>query len=216
MVVSLSHGVRVVGAAVTALAWSNVVLPRSGLGVRGRAVANAAFATGYAAVFRGRPNWVSARGLRWGTAAFGVVGMGYATAVAIPQVRERLVGVADRGPETDVAEWVTLHIPLGTVYSEETIFRGTLDPLLNEAVGPLGSWCDALVFGLWHIHPAQAAGDSVAATIAATTAGGMIFSWLRRRTNSATAPALAHLALNAGGALAPRVARALGNRPPHP
>ena len=110
-----------------------------------------------------------------------------------------------------MAEWVTIHIPLGTVYSEETIFRGTLDPLLDEVAGPVGKWCGALIFGLWHIHPARAAGDSVAATLAATAVGGLIFSWLRRRTGSATAPALAHLALNAGGALAPRVARAVGN-----
>ncbi|MEV5649400.1 CPBP family intramembrane glutamic endopeptidase [Nocardia sp. NPDC052254] len=199
-------------ATAAALTWSNVVLPRSGLGVRGRTVANAAFATGYAAIFGGHPKWVSARGWRWGGAAAGAIAVGYAAAVAIPPIRKRLAAVTGREPEVDVAEWVTIHIPLGTVYSEETIFRGTLDPLLDEAAGPLGRCCGALIFGLWHIHPARAAGDNVAATVAATTAGGLIFSWLRRRTDSATAAALAHLALNAGGALAPRAAGAMSNR----
>ncbi|MEU6565143.1 CPBP family intramembrane glutamic endopeptidase [Nocardia nova] len=203
-------GLRAVGGAAVALLWSNVVLPRSGWGIRGRTAANAAFATGYTLILGGRPNWGSARGWRWGAAASGVIGGGYAAALAIPPVRERLAVTTDRAPEVGVAEWVTIHIPLGTAYSEEAIFRGTLDPLLERAAGPMGKWCGALVFGLWHIYPARAAGDNVAATIAATAAGGLFFSWLRHRTDSATAPALAHLALNLGGALAPRAARALG------
>ncbi len=189
-----------------------MVVPRSGFGIRGRTVANAAFATGHAVVFGGRPNWMSARGWRRGAGAFGVVVAGYTAALSIPVVRDRLAAVTDRQAEVGVAEWVSVHIPIGTAYSEELIFRGTLDLLLDRTAGPVGKWCGALVFGLWHINPARAAGDSVAATVAATTLGGLVFSWLGRRSDSATAPALAHLALNAGGALAPHVARAMGRQ----
>ncbi|WP_227984579.1 CPBP family intramembrane glutamic endopeptidase [Nocardia spumae] len=203
---------RALSAAGTALVWSTVVLPRSGLGKRGRTVANVAFATAYATVFGGRPNWMCARGVRWGAASFGAIVAITAAAVAVPAFRDRMDGLAERDPEVGTVEWVAIHIPLGTAYSEELIFRGTLDPLLQTAVGPAGKWCGALFFGLWHISPARAAGDSVPATIAATAAGGLVFSWLRRRADSATAPALAHLALNACGVVAPRVARALDNR----
>ncbi len=193
--------------------WSNLVLPRLGAGIRGRTLANAAFATGYAAVFGGRPEWLSRRGFTWGAVVFGAVGAAYGVGLAVPGIRDRIAAVADREPEVSTAEWVGLHIPVGTVYSEELIFRGTLDRLLEDA-GPVRRHCGALIFGLWHIHPARSAGDDVAATVAVTGAGGLLFSWLRRRTGSATAPALAHLALNAGGALAPSAAARLRGRSP--
>ncbi len=189
------------------------MLPRLGSGIRGRTLANAVFATGYAAVFGGRPEWLSRRGFGWGAAAFGAVGAAYGVGLVVPGIRDRIAGVADRAPEVSTAEWVGLHIPMGTVYSEELIFRGTLDRLFEDA-GPVRRHCGALVFGLWHILPARSAGDSVPMTVAVTTAGGLLFSWLRRRTGSATAPALAHLALNAGGALAPPAAAALRRRSP--
>ncbi|WP_258080654.1 CPBP family intramembrane glutamic endopeptidase [Nocardia nova] len=205
------RAVRILSASCIALMWSNLVLPRLGPGIRGRTVAAAAFATGYAAAFGGRPEWRSRRGFAWGAAAFGVICAAYGLGLAVPGIRNRIAEVADREPEVSTAEWVGIHIPMGTVYSEELIFRGTLDRLFDGA-GPVRTYCGALVFGLWHIHPARSAGDSVAATVAVTTAGGLLFSWLRRHTGSATAPALAHLALNAGGALAPRWARALRDR----
>ncbi len=190
------------------LLWSNMLLPRSALGIRGRTAANVAFATVYGAAFGARPNWCSRRGLRWGAAAGTVVVAGYGAALAIPPLRRRLAGFAGRAPEVPLAEWAAVHIPLGTVYCEELIFRGTLDPLLDAAFGGSGKWFAAAAFGLWHVHPARSAGDSVPATVAATAAGGLILSWLRRRTVSATAPALLHLALNVGGSLAPLAARA--------
>ncbi|MGW5516942.1 CPBP family intramembrane glutamic endopeptidase [Nocardia africana] len=206
-----NHGwVRTVLASCVALVWSNLVLPRLGP-IRARTVANAAFATAYAAVFHGRPHWLSRRGFRWGAAVFGAVGTAYAIGLALPEIRDRMAEFTDREPEVSTAEWVGLHIPVGTVYSEELIFRGTLDRLFDDA-GPVRRYCGALVFGLWHIHPARSAGDSIPATVAVTTAGGLLFSWLRRHTGSATAPALAHLALNAGGAVAPPAAAALRGR----
>ncbi|WP_245547853.1 CPBP family intramembrane glutamic endopeptidase [Nocardia pneumoniae] len=193
------------------LAWSNLVLPRLGLGVRGRTAANAGFATGYALALRDRTNWYSPGGLRYGLLAASAVAASYCAALALPAARRRVGAIGDRRPEVSTVEWVAVHIPIGTVYTEELIFRGTLDPIVDNAFGPrAGAVLSAATFGLWHITPARVAGDSVPATIAVTTAGGLVFSGLRRRTADALAPALLHLAMNVGGAITPRLARHLG------
>jgi membrane protease YdiL (CAAX protease family) len=199
---------RIVAAVAAPLLWSNVVLPRLRLGMRGRTAANAGFATSYAAAFGGRPNWWSGRRLRVGLVAASVVAAGYGAALTIPAVRSTLAAVADRSPEVSPAEWIAVHIPIGTVYSEELIFRATLDPLLDNAFGPCsGGLLGAATFGLWHIQSARAAGDSVPASIAATAVGGLVFGWLRRRADSSTAPALLHLAINCGGAIVSTLSR---------
>ncbi|WP_406235911.1 CPBP family intramembrane glutamic endopeptidase [Nocardia sp. NBC_01009] len=206
-------GAKSAAAIATALLWSNGLLPRLGLDVRGRTAANAGFATGYALVFGSRANWWSVRGLRYGLASAAVVVAGYGAAVAVPGVRSRLREFADRGPDVTPAEWIAVHIPIGTVYSEELVFRGTLDPLLDTTFGTrAGILLGASTFGLWHIHPARAAGDSVAVTVAATALGGLVFGLLRRRSDSAAASALLHLAVNAGGALAPWLAARWAHR----
>ncbi|MFE3545984.1 CPBP family intramembrane glutamic endopeptidase [Nocardia sp. NPDC059177] len=189
------------------LAWNNRVLPALDLPLRGRTVAHTVFAVGYVAVFGGRPKWLSASGFRWGIGSSAVVLAGYAVALSIPAVRRVPLEVAERVPETSTLEWIALHIPVGTVLAEEAVFRGTLDRLLDDAFGPSAPVLAALDFGLWHVHPARVAGDSVAATVLATTAAGLVFGVLRRRTGSATAPALLHLAINIGGALMPVAAR---------
>ncbi|MEU2031598.1 CPBP family intramembrane glutamic endopeptidase [Nocardia amamiensis] len=202
---------RTVAAAALPIAWSNLVLPRLGLGVRGRTAANAGFATGYALALRDGTNWYSRGGLRYGLLAASAVAASYGAALALPVVRRRMGGLGDRSPEVSTVEWVVVHIPIGTVYTEELIFRGTLDPMADKAFGPrAGMLLSAAAFGLWHITPARVAGDSVPATIAVTTAGGLVFGGLRRRTADAIAPALLHLAMNVGGALTPRLARSLG------
>jgi membrane protease YdiL (CAAX protease family) len=201
------------------LIWSNVVLPRLGLGIRGRTAANAGFATAYALAARAEPGRDSWRGVRCGLLAASGVVAGYVAALAVPSLRWRLAELAERGPDVSTAEWAAVHIPLGTVYSEELVFRGTLDPLLDHAFGPrTGALLGAATFGLWHIAPARAGGDSVPATVAVTAAGGLVFGWLRRRTAGTVAPALLHLAMNAGGAIAPCSARRIdapsrGSRP---
>jgi membrane protease YdiL (CAAX protease family) len=78
------------------------------------------------------------------------------------------------------------------------------------------------VFGIWHIRPSaaalqvnQLAGDRrqaaarVAVGVAATAAGGALFSWLRARSGSLAAPVLVHLATNCAG---PVVAWTLARR----
>lgn len=183
------------------------MLPRLGLGIRGRTAANAGFATGYALTLHGRPNWCASRGVRYGLASASIVTAGYAAALAISSARHSLGEFADRGPEVSAVEWVVVHIPIGTVYSEELVFRATLDPLLDKAFGTrVGALLGAVTFGLWHIAPARAAGDSAPATVAATSVGGFVFGLLRRRAESAAAPAFLHLAVNAGGAVASRLA----------
>ncbi len=187
--------------------WSNRVLPALELPLRGRTAANLGFAVGYAAVFGGRPNWLSAKGFRWGMGSSALVFAGFGVALAVPALRRIPLEVAERVPETSTLEWIALHIPVGTVLAEEAVFRGTLDPLLDEMTGPVvATGVGALDFGLCHVHAARVAGESAPGTVALTTLAGLVFGALRRHTGSATAPALLHLAINAGGAMLPLAA----------
>lgn len=209
----MPRGIRDCSKAIAAVAlpllWSNRVLPGMNLDMRGRTAANMAFASAYATVFHGRPHWLSPRGWRGGLTAAAIVTSGYAAALAVPGIRERLAEIADRAPEVSDAEWVSVHIPLGTVYSEEMIFRATLSPILDDTAGRFGKWLSAATFGLWHVYPARANGDPIPGAVAATASAGFVLDELGRRTGSTTAPALLHLAINAGGALAPPLARRL-------
>ncbi|MBF6456297.1 CPBP family intramembrane glutamic endopeptidase [Nocardia cyriacigeorgica] len=199
--------VRVALAVALPLLWSNAVVPRLPEDMRVRTLVNAGAATGYAAAFGAHPNWCSARGWRYGLGSAGIVAAGYGAALAIPAVRRELAERPDRAPGVSTAEWVGVHIPLGTVYSEELIFRATLDPLLDKTFGPpVATLLGATTFGLWHIAPARATEENLPVTIAVTTAAGALFGLLRRHTGSATTPALLHWAINAGGALAARFA----------
>lgn len=179
-----------VGAATTA--WSTYLLPALGLDARGRAVANASFAGAVAAVSGHSAEQLGLRntaaGLKWGAAASAIPVLGSAVVAAIPPLRRRVRPSGD-----DLPEWVLFRIPVGTVLTEELLFRGVLD-----AASPVLS---PIFFGLWHIHPARAAGGSVVGTVVATTAAGVVFSWLRARSGSLLAPALLHYFLNASGAV---------------
>lgn len=193
----------VLGAVTTA--WSTAIVPALGLPPRPRALVNAALGIGLVSVGGlgasgpsleqlGLTRWGS--GLRWGVGAAAVPIMGAVFVAAVPALAER-VGPSDAAP----AEWVFFHIPVGTVIAEELAFRGLFDALA-PGLSPL-------FFGLWHIHPARVAGDSVVGTVIGTAAAGVLFSWLRRRSGSVLAPALAHFAVNASGAvLAARASRA--------
>lgn len=206
--------------AVTApLLWNNLLLPRLALDRRGRSLAGVLAGTGYALVFDGHPNWVSRRGLRYGIGSAAVVAAGYAAALLVAPVRRALAGSADRAPDVRTAEWVAVHIAFGTVYTEELVFRATLEPLLDKKFGTrAGAIAGAAVFGLWHIHPARAAGDNVWGTVAFTGVSGLVFGALNRHAGSTTAPALLHWAVNAGGAVLSRweTLRPTGIRSPAP
>lgn len=144
-------------------------------------------------------------GLRWGGAATAVV-----TVV--------VVGLGVAGALTDDRADVSLGsmlvralvvIPLGTVLVEELAFRGVLHALLTRVGGAGWAWVGgAVLFGLWHVFPAWRGGGvetdlaevgrlaTTAGTLAATTAAGVAFVWLRVRSDSLAAPVLAHLATN--------------------
>ena len=152
-------------------------------------------------------------GLRLGGAVAGVVGAAVVAATAVPRVRDAM---ADRPLPEGVGRWLALEIPLGTVWSEETAFRGALLTVATEAFGPTGGrLLQSAAFGLSHIPDARAAGEPVAGTVAVTTLAGWLFGWLADRSGSLVAPMLAHLAINESGALAALVTqrqRAAGAR----
>ncbi|GAA4489659.1 hypothetical protein GCM10023094_51620 [Rhodococcus olei] len=199
-------GVAALGCAAALVGWNNAVLPRLGLGPRGRAAANAVAAAGLCAVVRaaGVPpaelGWrAPGEGLRRGLAASVLPAVAYPVMLATPGVRTRMASGARRADHT---EWVFVHIPVGTVFAEELAFRSVLHALVRRAFPRSGAALRALAFGLWHVTPARHAGDSVAGTVALTAASSLLFDLLRDRSGSVLAPAVLHLTVNAGGAVA--------------
>jgi uncharacterized protein len=152
-----------------------------------------------------RSTWRS--GLRWGALAAAVVGA--VLAVGIVTSVDALA--EDARGQIDLPELLLrtlLVIPIGTVVVEELVFRGTLFGLARRVM----SQSQAIVvtaglFGLWHVLPAWRSADGSPAaealvTLAGTTAAGLAFGWLRARSGSVLAPALAHVATNSGALLA--------------
>jgi membrane protease YdiL (CAAX protease family) len=109
---------------------------------------------------------------------------------------------------------LTVSIVLVTVIPEEFAFRGVL---LGSAVRLWGRWrassVSSALFGLWHIAPtlhtmsdnrvtsgaSGTAGEQVLlilGAIATTFVAGLVFAWLRLRSQSLIAPILAHAATN--------------------
>ncbi|MGH3722928.1 MAG: Rv0804 family intramembrane glutamic endopeptidase [Mycobacterium sp.] len=153
-------------------------------------------------------------GLRLG----GAVASAIAAIVGIsPALQPVRASMRERDIDLHPAAWLGLHIPVGTVWSEELAFRGVLQPLAVQAFGKrLGGVLQAVAFGLAHIRPARAAGDSVAATVLVTGFFGWLLGWLRERSGSVAAPMLAHLALNEAGAVAALAVQRAGRRRPRP
>ena len=148
---------------------------------------------------------------------------GYLAAAAMPVTRpllnDKRVTTLD-GPR--LAYQVAFRIPVGTVLWEEIAFRGVLQAALRRVMPePAAIAVASGVFGIWHIRPTaaalrvnQLAGDRlfaarVTAGVAATAAGGALFSWLRARSGSLAAPVLLHLTTNCAG---PVVAWTLARR----
>ena len=155
-----------------------------------------------------------ASGLRYGAAAAALVLVVLVVAAAVPALSTPM---ADDRVDLGTAEMlvhVLATIPVGTVILEELAFRGLLLGLLRRLLRtPWAVIVDSLLFGLWHVAPAiVSAGDNpaltdvtstpagltatIVATVATTTVAGIIFCWLRLRSRSLLAPALAHLATN--------------------
>lgn len=180
----------ILGALTTA--WSSDVVPALNLSPRQRAVVNAGFGfllvalSGRRASDLALTRWRS--GLHWGLAAASVPVLGSVVIASVPALARRV-----RPADDDLTEWVVFRIPVGTVVCEELVFRSVFDAV-SPALSPI-------FFGLWHVHPARAAGDSVPGTVLGTAAAGVLFSWLRRRSGSVLAPALLHWAVNSSGAV---------------
>ncbi len=139
-------------------------------------------------------------GIRYGVASAAVVSSAVAISTAITPVRRAMV--ARTLPEP-AWRWLAVEIPLGTVWSEETAYRGALATTAAHAFGPArGRLLQALAFGLSHIVDARGAGEPLAGTVLVTGAAGWVFGWLAERSGSIIAPFLAHLAANEAGALA--------------
>ena len=144
-------------------------------------------------------------GLRYGGLAFGAVTAVVLLGVAIPATRDAFH--SDRADITagQLLLQVPVTIPLGTVVVEELAFRGALLGLFRLVMPTARAVvaCSVL-FGLWHV-PCRAGATSgsngqvlaaATGTFVATFAAGVAFCWLRIRSGSLLAPAMAHLATN--------------------
>ena len=154
------------------------------------------------------------RGLRYGGAACLVILLGLALAAVLPGLNDVLhdsrADISGARLGSDVARIVLI-----TVIPEELAFRGLL---LGSALVLWRPWRAALassvLFGLWHIAPTlHTMSDNTAArglsestggralivmgAVLSTFAAGLVFSWLRLRSRSLLAPALAHIGTNA-------------------
>ena len=139
-------------------------------------------------------------GLTLGGAVAAVVGAAVSATTAIPVVR---AGMNARDVPTPGWKWLAVDIPLGTVWAEETMYRGALGAVAADAFGPgAGRLLQAAAFGLSHIVDARATGEAVVGTVLVTGAAGWLFGWLADRSASLLAPMLVHLATNESGAVA--------------
>jgi membrane protease YdiL (CAAX protease family) len=157
----------------------------------------------------------AASGLRWAFGTVAVVAPVYLVGVLVPRIRP-----AFQDPRYHLSLQEALFsgfvvIPAGTVLLEEVAFRSVLWGMLSRHLRTrqvLGT--TSALFGLWHVFPSRhlAAGEHavsddgegaliVAATVALTTLGGLLFGELRRRSGSVLAGAGAHWATNALGVL---------------
>lgn len=161
-----------------------------------------------------------AAGLRWGGVLSCLVVMCYGVMVWTPVLSPAFDD--ERTPDNlaGVLAKVLVMIPLRTVLLEELAFRGVIWGALARDRGErIATWGSAMAFGLWHIPPALVVLRSnealdtgspatattvlvVVAIVAATTAAGVLFAELRRRTKSLAAPALVHWTINSAGVLA--------------
>ncbi|ASW93869.1 CPBP family intramembrane metalloprotease [Mycobacterium intracellulare] len=147
-------------------------------------------------------------GLRLGSAVAFSAASTVAATTRLPPVRQSM---AVREPPASARDWLLVRIPVGTVWSEESAFRGALATAGSAAFGRRGGRVlQAIAFGLSHIPGARATGEPVAATVLVTGIGGWLFGWLADRTGSLAAPMLAHLAINEAGAIAVLAARSRG------
>ncbi len=137
----------------------------------------------------------------------------------VPATRGFFQDERARGGGTRHVLFETLvRIPLGTALPEEVIFRGSLLGLFTQRHSPaVAASMSSILFGAWHVLPtlrtlplnpagarAKRTGGAVLAAVTSTALAGYGLAWLRFRSGSLAAPAVAHAALNAAAYLAAR------------
>jgi uncharacterized protein len=139
-------------------------------------------------------------GLRLGLAVGSAAATGVVAATSVPAVRASMAG---RDLPASASTWLTLQIPLGTVWAEEAAFRAALAAVAGRVYGASGGrLLQAVAFGLSHIVDARATGEPVLPTVLATVGAGWVFGWLAEHSGSLSAPMLAHMAINESAAAA--------------
>lgn len=119
------------------------------------------------------------------------------------------LGAGVDGADVDVM--AMLHLVVITVIGEELIFRGLLLAMASRVLrADAASFVTAASFGLWHVGDAWngSVGDvagaratQIVGTVLLTLAGGLVFTFMRRRSRSLLGPVLAHLATNLPGTM---------------
>jgi membrane protease YdiL (CAAX protease family) len=151
----------------------------------------------------------SSRGLRLGSAVAAAITTVVAASTALAPVR---AGMAARAMPDSALRWLLVGIPIGTVWSEEAVYRAALGGVAADAFGPTGGrMLQSVTFGLSHIPDARSSGLPVVPTVAVTAAAGWAFAWLYARTGSLIAPMLAHGAVNEAGAVAALAVQHIGS-----
>ena len=147
------------------------------------------------------------RGLAWGLGAFGVAFVVLLLGAVIPATNGFLHDSRAAISGGRMFYNLIVSILLSTVIPEEFAFRGVL---LGTALQLFRRWgaivLSSALFGLWHIAPTlhtmsdnqtvrhAPAAIVVLGAITATFVAGLIFGWLRVRSGSLLAPAIAHFA----------------------
>ena len=148
-------------------------------------------------------------GLMYGLGAFAVVLVVLLLAAVIPATNGFLHDSRAAISAGQLFYHLVVTILLGTVVPEELAFRGLL---LGSALRLWTRWRAVLLssalFGLWHISPTlHTMSDNqsvhhtpavlvVLGAVLITFVAGVLFCWLRLRSASLVAPAVAHFATN--------------------
>jgi uncharacterized protein len=173
---------------------------------------------GWADLGLGREDWKS--GVGYALAAVALVVSVIAVGVLLPMTRPMFLNHHYATLSGALIASLVV-IPLQTVIPEELAFRGVLHGTLNRAWGFRGvALGGSLLFGLWHIATSLGLTSGnvgftrvfgggiigilagVTMAVVATSAAGLVFTWLRRRSGSLIAPIALHWSLNGVGALA--------------
>ena len=167
----------------------------------------------------GRHQWRP--GLRWGGGVIALVGLVYLVGVLLPLTRSAFLDVRYHLAPAGALMSALVMIPVGTVLFEEIAFRSVLWGFLSRHVRVWQvALASSVLFGLWHVLPAMASAGAnqamamaairlgpfahfaiISGTVLFTTAGGLVASWLRRRSGSLLASVGMHWATNGLGVL---------------